>query len=560
MARDIETNITANDRTGNAVNSAIKNYNKLDERTKKIAKNMGDLPFGAIGGKAGSDLAKGIAKGLAPVAQYALPILGAIGIGAAPLIGASIAGAIIGGAGIGGVVGGVLLASKDARVQSAFDGLSTRLEARLLKAGGSFVEPTIQGIRTIEKSLDTIDFAGIFKDAARYVDPLARSIGSMVEDLGNGVEKLIRNAGPSIAAIADGIEDMGEALGTGLESLADNGEGAADALRTLFGIINSSISGTLQLVNVLTELYEINRKIGGDTGLRLFLKAMGQDLDDVGENGRKAGSGTFGAADGITKAGDAAEQAAAPVKSLAEKMEEASSAARSLYDSQTTVGEAMKRASNAAKENGKTLSSNSEKGRENRQALSGLASALNRNYNEYVKVNGAGAKAEGIANRNYNAFVKAARGFGLSTSAAKKLAGSILGIPAKRETKSAFDASKAKRDIAIYKNSIGSIPSYKRTTVEIAAKVTGSSLGRSALSSALNKQSLKFSTANFTATGYAQRASDGEGGTLGGATPVDVTNNLTVFLDGKYIDAKTATAITAERRRNQYRQSVGKRY
>lgn len=554
--RDVTVDILANDKTSRGISSAAKGFAGLERDTKKAVKSIESLPLGQIGGSAANGFVTSFTKGISGIAGQAAPYIAAVGVGAAPLIGATLAGAIIGGAGIGGVIGGLVVASKDVRVQGAADAVGQKFQARLEKAADSFVQPAIEGLDRIQGALDSIDIESIFRSSSQYVLPLADGVSRAVESLGDGIESLVKNAGPAVDAIADGIAGIGEAVGKGLGDLADNGDSAADALRVTFGVINSSISPTLQLINVLTELYEINRKIGGDTGLRLVLKALGQDLDTVGENGRRAGGGTFGAAEGIQKAGDAADEATQPVKSLAEQMSEAAEAASDLFDSATEVGAALDTASEAARENGKSLNANTEKGRENRTALSNVAKALRENYEQYVAVNGAGGKAEGVAEANRAAFVKTARQFTKTAGEAEALADKILGIPKKRETQSVFDKASASAAIAAYKKQIAGIPTYKRTVIEIAAKVTGSSLGQSALGSALNKQSLKFDAmASFASADGSTRSRTGGPATV--ASDVNLTS--VIQLDGQPFYDFTARAISANDRRKAWEQKVGKR-
>lgn len=558
--RDVEINVAMNDRTGPGAASVKRNVRSVKDEAERVTRDIGKLPIGEVGTSLGANLASGLVKGLGPVSTYAAPLLVGIGLAAAPGIGASIAGAVIGGAGIGGVLGGILIASKDTRVQSAFASMGKSLQNRLDSAAGSFVKPVISGIQTIQQAIDTIDLESIFKTSSQFVEPLANGIGKAITSIGDGLEDLVANAGPVIDAISEGIAGLGESIGEGLSSLADNGEGAADALRVLFAIISIGIEGAFKLVNALTELYEINKAIGGDTLLRLALKAMGHDLDEVADSGRRAGSGTFGAADGIKKAADEADAATQPVKSVADALLEAADAGRSLYDSQTSAAEAIAKATKQAKGNSAGLNENTAKGRENRQALSSLAGALSRNYQEYLKVNGAGAGATGVARRNYDAFVKAARGFGLSADAARNLANKILGIPSSRKTTANFNSGAARRDVDAYGNAIRGIPTYRRTTVEIAAKVTGSSASQSALNSALRKQNFSMGAGmTFAATSF-MTAAAGSVGRTGGATPVNVNSDVTVLIDGKPVRAIVKEAINDERRRNAYTSGAGRRH
>lgn len=552
MARDAEIDIVANDKTSKGVNSARKNMEGLEKDTHKILKRIGDLPLGAIGGQLGNSLAKSVAKGLAPVAEYAVPILGAIGVGAAPFIAASISGAILGGVGIGIAGIGLAVAAQDARVQAAFKGVGESLKKRLFDAGGAFVEPAIDGINTIKKAIDTIDIEGLFRNSARFVQPLADGVAKAMESLGNGIESLVANAGPSIDAIADGIAGIGKAVGDGLTSLSDNAESSASALRLLFGIISTSITYVSTMVNVLTELYEIGQKIGADTAFRLFLKGMGADLDAVGENGRKAGSGTFGAAGGIQAAGDAASAAAAPIKTVAEQLHDAADAGRSLYDSQTSAAEALKRATDAFKENGKTLSTNTAKGRENRTALSNLASALTRQYEETVKVNGAGRVADQVATANRASFIKLATQLTGSASKARALADQLLGIPKKTDTKATLNKTSASAAAAAYKKQLDNIPRSITTVVTIARRVTGSTASDSAIKSALNKQ-------NFSSSQYFAESPGSNKGVRAEPT-LSATIENTFYLDGELIQPRINSTIKRSQEYQNHKLTVGRVY
>ncbi|MEE3918185.1 hypothetical protein V2I01_04810 [Micromonospora sp. BRA006-A] len=60
---------------------------------------------------------------------------------AATAAGPALAGAIVGGAGLGGVVGGLMIAAKDARVASAFDGLKEEIGTGLQDAASGSSPP-----------------------------------------------------------------------------------------------------------------------------------------------------------------------------------------------------------------------------------------------------------------------------------------------------------------------------------------------------------------------------------------------------------------------------------
>lgn len=244
-----------------------------DNFGKDVTKTL--MGAGVSGGGA---FAKSISTQVAGLSGSLGPVLGAVGVAAAPFLASAVSGAIIGGAGIGGVVGGLMVVKDDPRVAGAIKGLTDDMENRLEKAAGSFVEPAIKGVSIIRSSLDTIDIEGIFDKSAEFVVPLAEGVGRAIEGLGDGIEDLVDNAGPAVDSIADGIGDIGEAIGDGLSSLSDNGESAADALDDVFNGIKLVTEATFGTINGLMEINEQLNKIGIGTessGLSMLNDILG---------------------------------------------------------------------------------------------------------------------------------------------------------------------------------------------------------------------------------------------------------------------------------------------
>jgi hypothetical protein len=545
MARDVEIDILANDKTDRGTKSAINNFQDLDRKTSKVAQNIGKSST-KIGVLFGENVAKGVAR-VTPLLSTALV---GIGASAAPLLGASIAGAIIGGAGGLGVIGGVLLAARDPRVKAAGSALGSNMLASLESKADVFVEPVLRGIDTIQKRFDGLsgNFENIFGNSSRYVAPLVDGITRGISSIIVGIDKLSAVAGPSINAISDGVADFGKALGNGFESLADNGDSAADALSTVFGILNSGVSTTMNVVNVLTELYEINRKIGGDAGLRLFLQAMGQDLEAVGENGRKGGSGTFDAANGINAASGAAQSAGLSLSELNDRLQETANTSRNLYSAQTSAAEAIARTTGSIRENGKTLNINTAAGRANRTSLANLATALNAQYQATLKVNGAGRVADGVASRNRESFVRLATQLTGSAAKARALANQLLGIPAKRDTKVYANTHDAAARLSAIQGQLNSIKS-KTVTVNVRYKGDGANQNSPSIGGGGGRQ--------FSGNTYASSGNSGLSRT-GGPSEVtpSVNNDVRVYVDG----APVRAYVRETQKKNHFVGAVGGRY
>jgi hypothetical protein len=268
---------------------------RAEQGLKEIARFRKTL--GDAGGDAAPEISLSLSQKLGPLLAK-LPISGPMGAGlaaaaasAAPLLGAAVAGGIIGGVGVGGIIGGVTLAAKDTRVKAAADILGDRLESRLNRAAGAFVGPTIKALGQIQQTVDDIDLEGLFGDSAKLLPTLANGASSAIADIGHALTELVDNAGPPVEAISNGIALIGDRAAKGLASLSDNAEGSADALRTVFEIVGYGITSTLGLVNVLTELYEINKALGGDLLLQVALKATGASLDQTGFSARRTAEG-----------------------------------------------------------------------------------------------------------------------------------------------------------------------------------------------------------------------------------------------------------------------------
>lgn len=434
--------------------------------------------------------------------------LAGAGAATAPLLGAAIAGGVLGGAGIGGVVGGMMLAAKDQRVQAEVDNLGDRLEGRLFKAAGVFVDPTIAGLHEIQRVADDIDLEGIFADSAKFVPTLTAGAASAVTDIGHALTGLVENAGPPVQEISSGIASIGRSAASGLASLKDNAKGGADALRTVFGVITLGINSTFMLVNALTELYEINKAIGGDLGLQTVLKLTGATMDNNTFSARRV-------ADGMGGLSDASIQAAVSTEELKKRQEAlkavqdrvkisqdglqrsldalggkstfaagASDALRTAMDNlygasirQTDANEAYQASwddlSESVKTNKGTLDIHSAAGRANRDVLQGL---LTKNNELYLANVNAGVSIDSARKKHQDrtaAVKEEARRLGLNKEETQRLIDTYGQIPGKKTTDLVLDGVRevvqALQNLYIYQRalaegkSIASIEQSMRT-------------------------------------------------------------------------------------------------
>jgi hypothetical protein len=575
VARDVDFNLTASDKTGPALSKAEREFRETNARIEKEqeraaralartreteARKSADKirrdqekagndflkiagTIAGAGSKIGVLFGENLAGSLSKMAPALTPVLAGVAAASAPLIGASISGAIIGGAGIGGVVGGITLAAKDPRVAAAGSALGQTIMGQLRSRAAVFIEPTLDAIQQIDDGFGAIgaNVGRIFQASQRYVKPLTSGILSAGESLSGLVAKLAEAAGPVMEIISRGIAGIGEAVDIAFSMLADNGIDSAVALNQVFQLLEVSIVGVGAALNALTESYGFLAKLG------LFGRDAQQEYLRLSLNAQLAADSNADVAITLEAVRAAGQGVAGVISNLTEEIGDLTGANNTLYASTTNAAEAIARTTEKINDNGKGLSLNTQKGRENRAALSDLAGALNRNYDAYVAVNGAGKGAEGVARRNRDAFIALAEKAGYASGKARELANKLLGIPAKRTpVVNLKDQASGKIQTVIER--LAAVRS-KTVTVNVAVRQSGDA-------AALRKQNLPAFRAGSTF------ATVGEAGGMSRTappTPVQVASTVNVALDGTPFYAYTARAVEESQRRARWRQKVGTR-
>lgn len=562
MARDVDFNVTASDKTGPALAAVERGFAAT---AKKLQKQQEDV--------AGSGLIQAVARsspqlaakltGVFSQVASAGPALLVTGlVAAAPALGATISAAVIGGAGVGGVIGGVMLAARDPRVAGAGTQLAQKLLGKLEQDATPFVKPVLTAIGTIDRRFDQSrdHIQSIFRNSAQFVAPLTDGLLSGVDGVLRGFDALVSRGKPVMDQLGTSFNLVGQAFGDAAEIISGGSEDAASALGDLTTAITFSIQSAGALVRILTEAY----------GVIKFVSPVGEALVDTlgrvtgGQDAASQSAADLAAANELSaKAFQADADATARTnqyladseKLMAETAQAArdlTSANQSLYGAETQLGEATARATKARQENGRTLDANTEKGRANREALLAVASAAQKDYEAFVKVNGVGPRSVALGESMRAKFIQTARSLGASSTEANRLANSILGIPQKHDTKINADPRNAVEASKAAKAAINSVHSK---TVSVNVSVHASQLA--SIENRLNR--LGGSLYNAADGGWA--ASDPSSGRAraGGPTPVSVTSNVAVSLDGQPFHAQTVRVVEQTNRRRDFRDRVGAR-
>lgn len=574
MTRDVEFNVTASDKTGTALASAEAKFAASQERIVAINKaaqkkiqSDNDESAARIGrrleqvfGSAAPKLSAKLAEVFGAASANGAPILAGAAVAAAPLIGATISAAIIGGAGVGGVIGGIMLVKDDPRVSAAGKQLGENMFSGLKEDAQVFVDPVLSSIGEIDEAFQDLRprVKSIFEDSSAFVGPLTEGALRATDGILRGFQKLVSKAEPVMDQLGDSIGDIGDATGDMLEMIAGGSEGAAAALEDITQDMTILIRTTGLLVRGLTEVYGFMQKIGLTTAL---MGPLGQAMDVYQKVTGKASEETDHLREGLDLAAKEWDRNQEGIETtnqyLADSqklMDDAEQAARdltrangALYDSETDVAGALAKATQARKDNGRTLDANTTKGRANRDALSSVAKALQAQYDNTVKVNGQGPKTVAAGEALRAKFIQVATSFTGSADKARALANQILGIPAKKDARidvksNAAAASKAAKD---------ALNSVHSKTITVTVKVNQSQLNK--IERQLGGKALLAADQSFA-------VSDTSGSSrIGGPTPVSVSNNVSVSLDGAPFAAMTVRTVEASARRSAHRAKVGKR-
>jgi cell wall-associated NlpC family hydrolase len=221
---------------------------------ERFKKQLGD-----VGGKGGDDAGSGFVGRFVSQLGTKLPeaFSGSMVAAAAPAVAAlaptlaaGVAGAVVGGAGIGGVIGGVLLAARDERVQAAGKQLGTFVLGDLTERASAFVPATLAAIARVKQGFIDIgpDLDRIFK-SSRFVEPLVDGAIQGAKKFVSGFADAVDQADPVIQALRYGLDEVGAASGSAFKLLASDAKEGASAIDDLTNSVSSLITTTAAIIH-----------------------------------------------------------------------------------------------------------------------------------------------------------------------------------------------------------------------------------------------------------------------------------------------------------------------
>ncbi len=557
--RTVEADVIVNDKTAAGLDSASRRVKKfgddVDKESKRAGDNAGKNLGGRIGdgfGKATQSIGVGVAKigalvggklgdAIGDSVSNASPqIQGAIGaavIGAvatlAPLIGGALSAAVVGGAAGVGIIGGVLLAARDARVQTAAASLGQRIMTGLNAKGGVFLEPVLASLGMISDRFNALlpVIGRGFQAASRFVVPLTDALLDAGEAITRGLVTATTKAGPVIDAIGDGVRQVGQAIGDVFTVLSGQSENAASALRVVFTIIAGAIRVIGDFVYALTAAWGAIRTLGG---------LLGDDSAGVGKvepDAQSAADGLGALIPALDETQTGAAGAAASMQALIGASSALAQANASLDQSQIALNAALAATKQVREEGGRVTDNE-------RNSLLQLNSEISSHLEKMAATGASADQVNAKSNQLRASFIEQARAMGMSEQQATELAARYGLFPKTVDTKVVLSgAAQAARELEYVKAAAGDIPA----AINIAVRVTGSSNVAEVARSLAKQSMMADARADAYAEGSASFASlrGGRTGTLAGARTrseaASLYSEVKVELDGRQIAPSVTT-------------------
>lgn len=423
----------------------------------------------------------------APLGPAGAAAGGVVAAAMAPIIGAAISGAVLGGAGVGGVVGGVTLAARDSRVQSASSELAAAIVGDAEQMAGRFVQPTIQGIGIIRSAWADVrsEADESFEAAAGYVVPLARAAAGAAREIAPGFRDAIVAARPVIRELETGIPRLGRAAGGMLTDVSGEADAAAAGIRAMIIAGETAIRVTGTLLTTFAAMsgpvIELGKNVtDAQNALFGWIPVVGDltnswetnwnELDQAMKDAKTASTDSGSTIiDTLLKVADASATATAEVKSFQDQLRELRDQTLEVERAEIEFEAKLDEVAAAAKRAKGGIDVHTAAGRENRSMLLDLVSVTKASAQAIKDRTGSDDLAAQATERGRAAFLRAAEAMRVEKGEAKRLADQLFGIPnISRSVK--VDTKDARYDV---KTLGGLIAAIKNKRVVITVDVQG---------------------------------------------------------------------------------------
>lgn len=432
----------------------LKSIRKEQSNLRIFTKLAGNVASEAaeVGTEAGIALNQSLTKSLMASKGLIIPPLVAAALMAAPVMGAAISSAVIGAAGAGGLIGGIVAAAQDQRVQDAAKQVGNRVGGALTEAGAAFVGPVIESLNVLDNAgdrlADNLEKAG--SKIAPVLPALAGGIAGFADAVGPGFIRAMDAAKPVLRALSSELPKIGDSISDMFDKLSDDPDQAVMGIVAISQAIQGVIDVSGDLLSALGDIFEWSSRSGAamsETWESLFgwMPIAGDHIERVGagfreqvnaiDAARNSAGDYTGDLGGIIRAEEEVEKttktATDAIEDQIKAMDKMMGRLLDPIELASNYQEAIDDLTESIRENGGTLDLNTEKGRANSEALRNLAESIGAIRSNTIETTGDVAAANAVYDQQVDALRRQMVALGMSKQAADAWAASLRSIPSK---------------------------------------------------------------------------------------------------------------------------------
>lgn len=385
-------------------------------------------------------MAKGIVDtiddGLSGLPAELKIILGATLVALAPValsLGAALGAAIVAGITLAGLgVIGALAASQFEEVRDAFERTISSVRTTVLNGSQYIARNFINALDLVARRVRELDpiIGTVLARAAKAVVPLTDALLGLVEEALPGINDGLAGIDKFFVPLQVGLRQIGAAIGDFFDTILNN-PNAPDAFYDILVAVEDTIEVVTFLVDVGLDLFGILKDI---SELQFIDLQTNDEILKIAENFAIAG-------DEVGYFGQAIEGTLLPTEAETQAIEELNAQIALLtkltvaqVSNQIAFEQGLDDLSESLKKNHDTLNLTNQAGRDNAKVLLDLAQTILKTRDDTIQLTGDTNAANAAFAKQTSQVYALARQMGLSRAEVDKIIGSLLKIPAPKQS------------------------------------------------------------------------------------------------------------------------------
>jgi hypothetical protein len=320
-----------------------------------------------------------------------------------------------------------------------------QLKSDFIDAGKPFALETYGLLARVGPMVASWNLADVFRNAVKYVEPLAAGAQDFATSTVRGVDALVKKGEPAITALSGAMSRLGEASRHAMEDIADGADGGAMAIHDAANATALLVEGFGEAVGAAGRFYQFIREHPfyaaiATGGLSIPISIWTMFDNQIGV----LSTTQYGLQKAAEAAGHAFNQQGEDLTLLTQKMNMATLSTDTLAASmvgklftatmnadQATLGlfQSLTRLNESFEANGKTIDITTAKGQANREAILATVQANMAAYQSNIALGMAAGDASAAYDAQTASIEANLRKLGLTQAEIDNLIGKYRGIP-----------------------------------------------------------------------------------------------------------------------------------